>query len=241
MLVDGYARQDESAVHFAQRLGTRAQEGFTAIKLANQAGPKEMSARLTAVREAVGPDVTLVLDVVWAWRDVQAAIEIAHGWAPARLAWIEDPFPPDYVKQTRRLKASISTPIGAGDEVSSPSIFDALLSQEAIDVVRLDATTIGGITGFADVYSRAAAAGYKVSPHIYPEVHQHCAFAWPSVEPVEMFPRGGAFDFSHQFVIDGALEFETPGRLRAPSREGVGLEIDWRSVEDHTSRHSVAP
>jgi L-alanine-DL-glutamate epimerase-like enolase superfamily enzyme len=200
-----------------------------------------MSARLTAVREAVGPDVTLVLDVVWAWRDVQAAIEIAHGWAPARLAWIEDPFPPDYVKQTRRLKASISTPIGAGDEVSSPSIFDALLSQEAIDVVRLDATTIGGITGFADVYSRAAAAGYKVSPHIYPEVHQHCAFAWPSVEPVEMFPRGGAFDFSHQFVIDGALEFETPGRLRAPSREGVGLEIDWRSVEDHTSRHSVAP
>src|SRR5258708_6594955 len=57
MLVDGYARQDESAVHFAQRLGTRAQDGFTAIKLANQAGPQEMSARLTAVREAVGPRV----------------------------------------------------------------------------------------------------------------------------------------------------------------------------------------
>jgi L-alanine-DL-glutamate epimerase-like enolase superfamily enzyme len=55
-----------------------------------------------------------------------------------------------------------------------------------------------------------------------------------------MFPRGGAFDFSHQFVADGALELETAGRLRAPTREGIGLEIDWRSVEDHTSRRSVA-
>jgi L-alanine-DL-glutamate epimerase-like enolase superfamily enzyme len=240
MLVDGYARDNETAVDFADRLGARAQQGFTAIKLANQADPDEMSARLTAVREAVGPGVALVVDIVWAWRDVQAAIDIAQRWAPARLAWIEDPFPPDFVSQTRRLKASIATPIGAGDEVSSPSTFEALLNQEAIDVVRLDATTIGGITGFAQVHARAAAAGYRVSPHIYPEVHQHCAFAWPSVEPVEMFPSGGAFDFSHQFVTAGALEFETPGRLRAPAREGIGMEIDWRTVEDHTSRHSVA-
>lgn len=240
MLVDGYAGDGETATAFAQRLGARAAEGFTALKLANQAGPNEMSARLTAVRDAVGPGVALVLDVVWAWRDLQAAIEIARQWAPARLAWIEDPFPPEFVSQTRRLRAAIATPIGAGDEVSSPSTFDALLNQEALDVVRLDATTIGGITGFAQVHARAAAAGYRVSPHIYPEVHQHCAFAWPSVEPVEMFPVGGAFDFSHQFVTPGALEFETPGRLRAPSRAGIGMEIDWRSVEQHRSRHSVA-
>jgi L-alanine-DL-glutamate epimerase-like enolase superfamily enzyme len=240
MLVDGYARENETAADFAKRLLVRVQEGYTAIKLANQANPDEMSARLTAVRDAVGPGVALVLDIVWAWRDVQPAIDIARRWAPARLAWIEDPFPPDFVSQTRRLKAAIETPIGAGDEVSSPSVFDALLGQEAIDLVRLDATTIGGITGFAQVHSRAAAGGYRVSPHIYPEVHQHCAFAWPSVEPVEMFPSGSPFDFSHQFVKEGALEFETPGRLLAPTRDGIGLEIDWRSIEDHLSRHSVA-
>jgi L-alanine-DL-glutamate epimerase-like enolase superfamily enzyme len=240
MLVDGYAQANETAAGFAKRLGARAEEGIAAIKLANQADPAEMSARLAAVREAVGPDVTLVLDIVWAWRDVNAAIDIARRWEPARLAWIEDPFPPDFVSQTRRLKASLATPIGAGDEVSSPAIFEALLDGEAIDIVRLDATTIGGITGFAKVQALAAAGGYRVSPHIYPEVHQHCAFAWPSIEPVEMFPVGSAFDFSHQFVKAGALDFETPGLLRAPNREGSGLEIDWRVVEDHTARHSVA-
>ena len=240
MLVDGYIGQDETDGTFADRLAVRAQQGFTAIKLANQADPDTMVGRLSAVRQAVGPSVALVLDVVWAWRDVRRAIEVARRWAPARLAWIEDPFPCDFVAQTRRLRASIETPIGAWYELSTPSTFDALIADQALDIVRLDATTIGGITGFAQVHGRAAAAGHKVSPHIYPEIHQHCAFAWPGIEPVEMFPAGGAFDFSHKFVTAGALEFEGPGRLRAPGRDGIGMEMDWDAISRNLSRHSVA-
>jgi L-alanine-DL-glutamate epimerase-like enolase superfamily enzyme len=238
MAVEGYPLPGEDAEGFGRRVAARAGEGYTAIKIANLPDPAEMAERLKAVRAHAGAEIGLVVDIVWAWRDVRSGLRAAWLWEPYALKWIEDPFPPQQVENMARLREASPTVIAAGDEVSSRANVDQILAEHAVDVLRLDATTIGGVTAFSEVRAQASAAGYQVSPHVYPEIHQHFAFAWPGIEPIEMFPRDGAFDFVDRFVGPASLTFAAPGRLGPPQAPGLGMEIDWQVVEKATSRRS---
>ena len=86
---------------------------------------------------------------------------------------------------------------------------------------------------------QAVRAGYVVSPHAYGEIHQHCVFGWPGVEPVELFlpdsPTWGTSRFLEQ-----QLDLSDGGReLAAPTEPGLGLHIDWKAVEALASRHTI--
>jgi len=239
LLVEGYPREGESAAAFGERLAARAGEGYRMLKLANLPDPADVASRLRATREAAGPDVELVVDVAWAWHDLERAVEAARLWEPYRLAWIEDPFPPQRVDAIAALRESVETPIAAGDDVTSRSLFGELMHRRAVDTLRMDAMTIGGFSGFALVQAQAHAGGFPISPHVHPEVHQHCAFGLAGVGLVEMFPRGTEFDCVHEFVLPASLSFAGPGVVRAPEGPGVGLELDWDSIEAHAVRHSA--
>lgn len=239
LLVEGYPVEGESTAAFGERLAARAAEGYRILKLANLPDPAEIAARLTATREAAGPEVELVVDVAWAWRDVEHAVEAARLWEPYRLAWIEDPFPPQRVDAIAALRESVETPIAAGDDVTSRPLFGELMHRRAVDTIRMDAMTIGGFSGFVEVHAQAQAGGFPISPHVHSEVHQHCAFGLTGVGPVEMFPRGTEFDCVHEFVLPASLTFAAPGIVRAPDGPGLGLELDWDSIEAHAVRHSA--
>lgn len=238
LLVEGYPHDGESIAAFAERLAARAQEGYRILKLANLPDPADVAARLRATREAAGCEVDLVVDVAWAWRDVEHAVEAARLWEPHRLAWIEDPFPPQRVDAIAALRESVETPIAAGDDVTSRALFGELMHRRAVDTIRMDAMTIGGFTGFAQVQAQAHDGGFPISTHVHPEIHQHCAFGLAGVGPVEMFPRGTEFDCVHEFVLPASLSFAAPGIVRAPDGPGLGLELDWDSIEAHAVRHS---
>jgi L-alanine-DL-glutamate epimerase-like enolase superfamily enzyme len=237
MVVEGYPLPDETPEGFAQRVSARAAEGYTAVKIANAPDPAVVAQRLKAVRAAVGPETALVVDVAWAWRDLRSAVAVAEIWEPYRLEWIEDPFPSQQVRTLARLRDAVRTPIAAGDEVSLRSTVEQILAERAVDVLRLDVTTIGGVTGFAEVRAQAAAGGYQISTHVYPEIHSHLAFAWPGIEPIERFPAGSPFDFVDRF-IGTSLDSSAAGTMRAPEAPGLGLEVDWKVVEGAATRHS---
>ena len=122
--------------------------------------------------------------------------------------------------------------------MTSPALLEELLHRRAIDRLRVDAMTIGGLTAFRPVAGRARAARIPVATHVHPEVHQHCAFGLGGVDLVEMFPPGGEFDCVHEFVLPESLDLAAPGVVRAPERPGLGLELDWDSVEAHAVRHA---
>lgn len=232
MIVEGYPRLGESAEEFAERLGSRSDAGFSWIKIANIPDLEDMTDRLQATRDRC-PDANLVIDIAWAWRYRSIAIHAARRWADFELRWIEDPVPADQVEIMGDLRRMAPARVGAGDEVSDLFHIGALIESDAIDVLRLDALTIGGITGFLRARKLAQAAGLPVSPHIYPEVHRHLAFAFEDVGPVETYGTSGEFDRTVEFV---AVD-EAPV-ASAPNQAGVGIQIDWPAVEIAAIRRS---
>lgn len=239
MVVEGYPVAGETPELFAERLADRARQGVRWLKVANERDVNATCAKLEATRAAVGINVALVVDVVWAWHDVEEAIRIAQSWEPHALAWIEDPFPQNQYREMRQLRAAIKTPIAAGDEVTNPAVLVALVDQQCVDRVRVDAATVGGFSGVIAVRDHAVSAGFSLSTHIYPEIHQHCVFAWPDLGPVESYPEGGAFDCAHKFIEPGSMVAGPRGMLLPPQAPGLGLKIAWDVVHGHRLRHSI--
>lgn len=244
MLVEGYAIDGEQDEDFAQRIRAAADEGWAMIKLANLPDePDRMTRRLERVRELVGPDVGLTVDVGFAWREADEAIRVARGWRELGLAWIEDPVHGHELELLARLRDAIETPIAVGDEVTSRRTAAALAASGAIDVLRADATCVGGLGGLLDVARHAREHGLGFSTHIYPELHRHVVLARADGGPVEAFRPDTRFETPQAFSAPPPFERDSATGvriLRAPQEPGLGLQIDWESVEHHASRTLVA-
>jgi len=240
LLVAPYAGPDEADEDYAARLGGLAARGYTALKLYPLADPAAMARRLAALRDLLGGDIGLIVDMAWSWRSSRQAIDAVRGWEGYDLAWVEDPFPSSDWRAMRELSDAVRTPIAAGDEVTVRETMEALIEERAVDLVRLDATTIGGLSAFAAVRESAARARLAISPHAYPEIHRHCVFAWPDVGPVEIFPPRSPTWGTYRFLPEEPDLPATGGLLAAPMEPGLGLRIDWAAARSLATRTTSA-
>lgn len=240
LLVEGYALDGEDDEAFAQRVAAAASDGYALVKLANLPDePERMTRRLERVRELAGAALGLVVDVGFAWEDEAEAVRIARRWRELGLAWIEDPLHGHDVERVARLHEAIETPIYVGDEVTSRRTVAALAAHGAVDGLRADATCAGGLTGLLEVHRIARVAGLPISTHIYPELHRHFALAHADGGPVEAFPPDTPFETPQAFSAPPPLERDGASGVRvvrAPREPGLGLTIDWESVERHAVR-----
>jgi len=145
-------------------------QGWRTFKLAIGPDVATTRARLEAAA-AAGPEVRLVLDAVWTWRDADDAMRWVDAVADLPFAWIEDPFPPGGAEELARLRARMPVPLGSGDEQGGPGFPEMLLVAGALDVVRLDATAVGGVSGLLAAAARVAAGGAEVSCHVHGHLH----------------------------------------------------------------------
>ena len=230
LMVDGYPRAGETPSDLGRRIAARADEGYRTVKIAYAGSVDDLDA---CVREArVGAaEPALVVDAVWLWRRADDARETVARMCELDLAWVEDPIPSAEVEEIRKLRDRAACPIGIGDDLTSLGTLAALVGREAIDVVRLDVTQLGSIGRFRAALALAAEAALPVSPHIYPELHQHLAFAHPGITHVELFPADSPFWFTTRFVRSDVFERIADGHLSPPTRPGLGLELDWDAVE----------
>ena len=237
MVVAPYAAPDEDDVAYAARLVPHAERGYCAMKLYPLADPAAMARRLAAVRAAVGPDIGLVVDCGWMFRTPAEAIAAVRQWEDFDLTWVEDPFPSWEPRSMKALTDAVRTPVAAGDEVSVPSVMETLIHDRAVDVVRLDATSMGGFAGFGRLAAQAHAAGFQSSHHAYGEIQQHCVFAWPGVTPVEVFVPGSPTWGTSRFMTHDLDLPPGATELPAPTAPGVGLAMDWVAVSALAMRH----
>jgi L-alanine-DL-glutamate epimerase-like enolase superfamily enzyme len=230
IVVAPYADPDEPDDAYAERIAARLGGRYGAIKLYPLADPAAMARRLAAVRRTLGADVELMVDMAWSWRSVSEAVDAVRSWEDYGLSWVEDPFPSADWQSIKGLSDAVETRIAAGDEVSVEAHVEALIANRAVDVLRMDATSIGGFSRFAALREQAERAGLQVSPHAYSEIHRHCVFAWPNVGPVEIFlpqsPTWGTARFleDEMDVTAGSME------IAAPAEPGLGLHVDWAAV-----------
>ncbi|KAB1640994.1 mandelate racemase/muconate lactonizing enzyme family protein [Gulosibacter chungangensis] len=238
LLVEGYELPNESNQEFANRLLARASEGYRAIKLeaAGYKDPSQLFERLRLIREGQTGNLDLVVDVNGSWHDLRNAQWMARHLAEFEIAWLEDPFPHHRLDLLRPLTESSPVPIGSGDDVTDPQALIDLVQQRAVDVLRVDATTLGGIQPTQDVIGSARQMGIPVSGHAHPYVHQHFSYATDAMPFVEAFPEDRPFETSFRLTTGSVFRDVKDGLLDRPTTPGLSFDLDLDRVEEWSAR-----
>jgi L-alanine-DL-glutamate epimerase-like enolase superfamily enzyme len=152
---------------------------------------REDVVRMRAVRKALGDGVTLMCDVNQKW-DLMTAIRMLPYLEEVNMAWLEEPLHPDDVDGHRRLQAATRIPIALGETLYSSHAFSNFIRAEAVQVVQVDVTRVGGVTEWLQVSAEAQAASLWVVPHAgdMMVIHQHLVAATLAQKPamIEYIP-----------------------------------------------------
>ena len=173
-------------------------------------------------------------DAHWAWRDLFDVLPTVRGWVDLGLDFIEDPFAPELWPLGAELRRSVPIPLALGEDAVGRWAFERLFSSFVPDLVRVDATTVGGLSEAVKVCAMASARGRSVLPHVFPEVHIHLAAALPAVRAVEITMP----DYELEALYRLFREWITieAGEAIPPTAPGLGLELDEKAV----AKYSVA-
>ncbi len=217
-----------------ERLAELRRAGHDLVKAARWPDPAD-TARVIARAQA--PPGTLVVDAAWAWDDAFAALAELRRWGEVELAWLEDPIAASRTDAYLQLRERCPQPLGIGDEVSDLNLLDRLAREGLADVLRLDATVAGGITGVLRVLDSCWLAGVPASLHVGLPIHLHLAAAHPAINCVEAFVGEDlALDPVERLL--STLPTIERGRVRAPAGPGLGVELDWEQVEARAHFHT---
>jgi L-alanine-DL-glutamate epimerase-like enolase superfamily enzyme len=197
--------------------------GFRAVKLrvGNEKHPDGETARVRAVRDAVGNAVSIMTDATETW-SVTRAIRTGKALQEAGVVWIEDPVSHTDVAGMARVSAALDVPVATGEHLYEIADFTRLLEARATGVALIDLGRIGGVTPWRHVASLAHGFGVTVGGHVLPEIHVHLLTAVPNARVVEYVPRSAA--------LLQAMPAITEGELIVPSGGGFGLELDQDAV-----------
>jgi L-alanine-DL-glutamate epimerase-like enolase superfamily enzyme len=243
LLVEGYAMPTETDEEFARRLAERVEQGYTALKLeaASYEDPRQLARRLQLLRQKVGDNVQIVIDVTGAWRSVRTARSFMQPLEEFGLAWLEDPFPHSDINKVGELRKHIATPVATGDDITDPAILLGLTQQEAVDVLRVDTTTLGGVQATFDATANARLTGVPISTHCHTPIHQHFSYMWPETNLVEAFPDDRSFEPSYKLLEKSVFGSIQDGHLRAPQDPGVGYQLAHEQVRQWATRSAQVP
>lgn len=232
LLVAAYPTPDRAVREIAAEALAGAAQGFRRIKISRDPDVARMRELIELIGAGLPRGCELVVDCGFVWRSAAEALAEVAQWGGPRLAWLEDPLVPEDAEGCAQVRRDGPFPLGVGDEVTEPRTYAALLDAGAVDVLRVDALAVGGVTPSLGVLARAREAAVEVSFHVYPEISVQLAAAQPRPAWVELFdasvPGGNPYDPAHLLVVA-----EPPlrdGRWVAPDRPGLGLEFDEERI-----------
>ncbi len=198
--------------------------GYTAIKLrlGHEARPEAEARRVQAVRQAVGPEVRVLVDATESWH-VPQALQTGRALQEAGITWLEDPVPHEDVAGLSDVARDLAIPVATGEHLYQLTDFHRLLQERAADIAIIDLGRIGGITPWRRVAALAQAYHIPVCGHVIPEIHVHLLSAIPNGYMVENVPRSEA--------ILQAMPTLEEGCLVAPQGPGLGIALDEAAVQ----------
>ncbi|HEX7437334.1 MAG TPA: mandelate racemase/muconate lactonizing enzyme family protein, partial [Caldimonas sp.] len=138
------------------------EQGFTGLKIkVGSTVPRDLR-RLAAVRQAIGPDVTLAIDGNGKW-DLATCLRCCRAAEPFDVYWFEEPLWYDDVKGHAELARATPIPIALGEQLYTPDAFAEFFAQRAIAWVQPDVTRMAGITDVLQVCDRRHEPGPRAA------------------------------------------------------------------------------
>jgi len=168
-----------------QKLKAQGHTGFKAK--AGGVGLAEDIERLALVREVIGEDKDLMIDVNRGW-DLPTAIEGARLLEPLRPRWLEEPVRwADDRRELKLLAQKTRIPLSAGESELTSYGCRALLEEQAIQILQFDCTMMGGFTEGRKLAALCEFNHVQVAPHHDCFIHAHIVAASPAGCIVESF------------------------------------------------------
>lgn len=211
----------------------RKTEGFAAYKLQLWDGAKTDIPRIRAARKAVGPDFDLMLDSGGRLSYTEA-LEVGRVMDEENFLWFEEPIPDRNITQLAKLCSELKTPILATETIRLDEL-PAHLMQNATDIARGDVLIKGGITGLKKAFSLCELLGYTMEIHtggnpLLDVANLHVASSVEHCRYVE------SHHSVHRFGLKNSpLELDENHCQRVPTAPGLGIELDWDWLENHTA------
>jgi L-alanine-DL-glutamate epimerase-like enolase superfamily enzyme len=198
----------------------RAGAGRVKIKVGRDAAA---DLERVGVARAGAPDAELMVDANGAYATAAEALRWTEAFSEAGVAWMEEPLSSDDLTGLRRVRdrAPAGVAIAAGEYCWSALDARRMLEAGAVDVLQLDVTRCGGLTGALMIDALAWAHGVPTSLHCAPAASVHAGVAMRTVVHLEHF---------HDHVrVEDAVFAGAPrpdgGVLAPPDGPGLGLEV----------------
>jgi L-alanine-DL-glutamate epimerase-like enolase superfamily enzyme len=172
--------------------------------------------RIRLVRDAVGPDTNLMVDINQRW-SVHEAISIGHRIEDLGLGWLEDPTRCDDYQGLAKIADALATPVCAGEYLYGIEPHRQTLSHHSVDIVMIDLVRVGGITPWMKVAGMAEAFNRPVASHLLPEFHVHLIAAAANGLVVEYMP------WTWRLFEDPPIP--KGGEIAVPAGPGLGLKF----------------
>jgi len=183
-----------------------------------------------AVRDAVGPDVEILIEMHGRFNPV-TAVEFARELAPFKPSWLEEPVPPENIAAQKKAAdaiAPLGIPVATGERLHTMYEYRELFELQACDIIQPDITHFGGILNTKKLAAWAEAYYMLIAPHnvggpISTAAALHLAACTPNFKIQEHFN-----DFAESYVkqaAPGNPEVED-GYFALPSGPGLGVTLD---------------
>ncbi|MFB6136817.1 MAG: mandelate racemase/muconate lactonizing enzyme family protein [Halobacteriaceae archaeon] len=195
-----------------------------------------------AVREAVGPDVDLLIEGHGRFTAGQA-VEVAHALEQFDPTWFEEPCPPDSINSLGKVSRKSPIPIATGERLVTKHEFRDLLAETDVDIIQPDLMNTGGLTEAKKIAAQAEAEHVSFAPHnpqgpVATAISIHADATIPNFMIQELFQTYDV-EWVDDLLVD-PIEVED-GFVELPDRPGLGVELDMDVVDEHryTGREDV--
>jgi D-arabinonate dehydratase len=223
-IAGGYYEEGKGLPELAREMAENVALGAKAVKMkVGGVSIREDAARVKTVREAVGPDVMVMVDANCAYRSYQA-IQLAKRIEELDVFWFEEPVAPDDYEGHARLAQQTSIPIASGENEYTRYGFRDLIARGSVAILNADAQILGGITEFMKVAALAQAHDLDIAPHGDQNVHVHLVAAISNGLIVEYYRD--TVDPMWRRTYRETLLLNDDGTLSPPERPGLGVELN---------------
>jgi L-alanine-DL-glutamate epimerase-like enolase superfamily enzyme len=193
---------------------------------------------VAAVRKALGPDVTLMVDVGYLWPDSKSCLEIIKDWKEFDLFFVETPVWSDDTEGLREVCEQAPMPIAVGEWLATRWEFKELMDLGKVQVAQPDVGRVGGLSEAKIVCDMAKERGVTIVPHCWKtaisiSATAHLAFNTPHCAFIEYLPQELCFETLRKQLAHEDLSMKN-GAIPLPTRPGLGVEVDFDALRRYT-------
>ena len=223
--------------------------GYKAFKFVNlpyvhqhapQAAVRHVEKLMQALREAVGPDVEIMLDFHGRAGSPGTALAFIEAVAPYGPMFVEEPIQPGDARSLARIAEKSPVPIAAGERLVERVEFDEIFRLRAVDIAQPDIAHCGGLSEARKIAAMAETASIGIAPHnplgpIAGAAALHFAVSTPNHLIQEEMVGAVPWYFD---VVDGPIKM-VDGHWQLPDRPGLGVEVDEKACAAHPFKPEV--